>query len=143
MVTFMQLSVNLRFYTNSKDEPAGLKHRGWFAEYFEQGSGELTTHWDSAPFDKDFHLLLNLAVGGDWPENVNDLGVDASAFENGQTFAIDYVRVYQCASNPETGKGCETIRPGYNSLDDALLEGDAPVPSPPATGSCNSTNHFW
>ncbi|GAB0109156.1 family 16 glycosylhydrolase [Pseudoalteromonas distincta] len=113
---------------NSKNEPAGLKHRGWFAEYFEQGSGELTTHWDSAPFDKDFHLLLNLAVGGDWPENVNDLGVDASAFENGQTFAIDYVRVYQCASNPDTGKGCETIRPGYNSLNDALLEGDAPVP---------------
>ena len=113
---------------NSKNEPAGLKHRGWFAEYFEQGSGELTTHWDSAPFDKDFHLLLNLAVGGDWPENVNDLGVDASAFENGQTFAIDYVRVYQCASNPDTGKGCETIRPGYDSLNDALLEGDAPVP---------------
>ncbi|MEI8703942.1 family 16 glycosylhydrolase [Pseudoalteromonas sp. B62] len=113
---------------NSKNEPAGLKHRGWFAEYFEQGSGELTTHWDSAPFDKDFHLLLNLAVGGDWPENVNDLGVDASAFENGQTFAIDYVRVYQCASNPDTGKGCETIRPGYDSLNDALLEGEAPVP---------------
>ncbi|MBH0016304.1 glycoside hydrolase family 16 protein [Pseudoalteromonas sp. NGC95] len=113
---------------NSKNEPAGLKHRGWFAEYFEQGSGELTTHWDSAPFDKDFHLLLNLAVGGDWPENVNDLGIDASAFENGQTFAIDYVRVYQCASNPDTGKGCETIRPGYDSLNDALLEGDAPVP---------------
>ena len=114
--------------TNASGEAVGLKHRGWFAEYFEQGSGELTTHWDSAPFDKDFHLLLNLAVGGDWPENVNDLGVDASAFENGQTFAIDYVRVYQCASNPNTGKGCETIRPGYNSLDDALLEGDAPVP---------------
>ncbi|MEM5480953.1 family 16 glycosylhydrolase [Pseudoalteromonas fuliginea] len=113
---------------NSKNEPAGLKHRGWFAEYFEQGSGELTTHWDSAPFDKDFHLLLNLAVGGDWPENVNDLGVDASAFENGQTFAIDYVRVYQCASDPNTGKGCETVRPGYDSLDDALLEGEAPVP---------------
>ncbi|MBB1442112.1 family 16 glycosylhydrolase [Pseudoalteromonas sp. NZS71] len=120
--------------TNASGEAVGLKHRGWFAEYFEQGSGELTTHWDSAPFDKDFHLLLNLAVGGDWPENVNDLGVDASAFENGQTFAIDYVRVYQCASNPETGKGCETIRPGYNSLDDALLEGDAPIPSPPSTG---------
>lgn len=119
---------------NSKGEAAGLKHRGWFAEYFEQGSGELETHWDSAPYDKDFHLLLNLAVGGDWPENVNELGVDASAFENGQTFAIDYVRVYQCASNPDTGKGCETIRPGYDSLDDALLEGEAPIPSPPSTG---------
>ncbi|MBQ4833804.1 family 16 glycosylhydrolase [Pseudoalteromonas sp. MMG010] len=119
---------------NSKDEAVGLAHRGWFAEYYEQSTGELVTHWDSAPFDKDFFLILNLAVGGDWPENVNDLGVDASAFENGQAFEVDYVRAYQCASNPDTGKGCETVRPGYDSLDDALLEGEAPIPSAPSSG---------
>lgn len=128
--------------TNANGDAVGLKHRGWFAEYFEQGSGELTTHWDSAPFDQNFHILLNLAVGGDWPENVNNLGVDESAFANGQTFAIDYVRVYECASNPDTGKGCETIRPGYNSLDDALIEGAAPIPSPPSTGIATPLSIF-
>ncbi len=116
---------------NSKDEAVGLKHKGWFAEYFEQGSGELTTHWDNAPFDKDFYLILNHAVGGDWPENVNNLGIDETAFAEGQSFEIDYVRVYECASDPATGKGCETVRPGYDSLDDALVEGEAPLPPPP------------
>ena len=127
---------------NSKDEPVGLKHKGWFAEYFEQGSGELTTHWDTAPFDKDFYLILNNAVGGDWPENVNNLGVDAAAFAEGQSFEIDYVRVYECASNPTTGKGCETVRPGYDSLEDALVEGKAPVPTPPSDGVAKNLDIF-
>ncbi|WP_448548478.1 family 16 glycosylhydrolase [Thalassotalea fusca] len=127
---------------NSKGEAVGLAHRGWFAEYFDQGSGELTTHWDNAPYDQEFHLLLNLAVGGDWPENVNNLGVDASAFTNGQHFEIDYVRVYQCQSNPETGKGCETVRGGYDSLDDALVEGEAPIPSPPSSGVAQNLTIF-
>lgn len=119
---------------NSKGQPIGLKHRGWFAEYFEQGTGELVTHWDNAPFDQEFFIILNLAVGGDWPENVNNLGVDSEAFTAGQTYSIDYVRVYECASNPDTGKGCETVRPGYDSFDDALVEGLAPIPTPPSTG---------
>ena len=127
---------------NSKDEAVGLKHKGWFAEYFEQGSGELTTHWDNAPFDKDFYLILNHAVGGDWPENVNNLGIDADAFAQGQSFEIDYVRVYECASNPSTGKGCETVRPGYDSLDDALVEGAAPVPTPPSDGVARNLDVF-
>jgi beta-glucanase (GH16 family) len=114
---------------NANDEAVGLSHRGWFAEYFDQGTGELETHWDSAPFDQEFHLLLNLAVGGDWPENVNDLGIDADAFASGQAFEIDYVRVYECASDPTTGQGCETVRPGYDSYDDALVEGEAPTPT--------------
>jgi beta-glucanase (GH16 family) len=127
---------------NSKDEPVGLKHQGWFSEYFEQGSGELVTHWDSSPFDKDFYLILNLAVGGDWPENVNNLGIDGTAFTAGQRFEIDYVRVYECASNPDSGKGCETVRPGYNSLDDAMVEGKAPVPLPPSNGVAKNLDVF-
>jgi beta-glucanase (GH16 family) len=119
---------------NSKDEPVGLAHKGWFAEYFDAISGELTTHWDNSPYDQPFHLILNNAVGGDWPENVNNMGIDAQAFVDGQTLEVDYIRVYQCVQNPDTGKGCETVRGGWDSLDDALVEGKAPVPSPPSTG---------
>jgi beta-glucanase (GH16 family) len=46
-----------------------------------------------APFDQRFHLLLNLAVGGDWAGNVNDKGIDATVFP--QTMLVDFVRVYQ------------------------------------------------
>ncbi|WP_205744966.1 glycoside hydrolase family 16 protein [Echinicola pacifica] len=42
------------------------------------------------PFDKRFHLLLNLAVGGDWG---GAQGMDETAFP--ATFLVDYVRVYK------------------------------------------------
>lgn len=42
------------------------------------------------PFDKEFHLLLNIAVGGNWG---GKYGVDDSVFP--QKMEIDYVRVYQ------------------------------------------------
>ncbi|WP_436418082.1 glycoside hydrolase family 16 protein [Petrimonas sulfuriphila] len=44
------------------------------------------------PFDKRFHLLLNLAVGGNWG---GQKGIDDSLFPH--HFYIDYVRVYQKA----------------------------------------------
>jgi beta-glucanase (GH16 family) len=115
-------------------EILGLNHRGWFTEYFDATTGELTTHWDSAPFDQEFFMILNNAVGGDWAENSNNTGIDPEAFVNGQTFEIDYIRVYQCNQDTDTGKGCETIRSGYNQIvsdefpNGALVEGKAPNP---------------
>ncbi len=44
-----------------------------------------------APFDQRFHLLLNVAVGGNWPGNPDD----STTFP--QTMVIDYVRVYKKA----------------------------------------------
>jgi beta-glucanase (GH16 family) len=45
---------------------------------------------DGWPFDKEFHLLLNVAVGGNWG---GKKGVDESIFP--QRMEVDYVRVYQ------------------------------------------------
>lgn len=123
--------------TNSKGESVGLIHRGWFAEYYDIISGELETQWNTAPFDQDFYLILNLAVGGNWPSNVNDTGIDASAFAEGQVYEIDYVKVYECAINPLTGTGCETVRQGYkdepteDNPNGALVFGKAPTPQAP------------
>jgi len=46
-----------------------------------------------APFDQPFHLILNLAFGGDWPEGANAKGVDPAALP--AVFEIDWVRVSQ------------------------------------------------
>ncbi|AYA63440.1 glycoside hydrolase family 16 protein [Alteromonas sp. RKMC-009] len=127
---------------NSKGEATGLAHRGWYTEYFDQTSGELQNYYTNAPFDQEFFMILNLAVGGDWPSNVNELGIDPEAFTEGQTYEIDYVHVYQCSTNPDTGKGCETVRPGYDSTDDALVEGEAPIPSPPSSGVAQNLTIF-
>ena len=64
--------------------------RGYFDdefmfEFVNEGKGP--SAW---PFDKKFHLLLNLAIGGNWG-GVN--GVDDSIFP--AMFEIDYVRVYK------------------------------------------------
>jgi beta-glucanase (GH16 family) len=45
--------------------------------------------WQQWPFDKPFHLILNVAVGGDWG---GQKGVDDSIFP--QKMEVDYVRVY-------------------------------------------------
>lgn len=41
------------------------------------------------PFDQDFHFLLNVAVGGNWPGNPDE------TTEFPQEMIVDYVRVYQ------------------------------------------------
>ncbi|WP_017446697.1 glycoside hydrolase family 16 protein [Gayadomonas joobiniege] len=120
---------------NSLGQVTGLRHRGWFANYYDPITGELTDYYTDAPFNQDFHLLLNLAVGGSWAGSVNQGGIDAAAFANGQHFVVDYVRVYECSVNPNTGAGCETVAPGYNDDEDKLVEGAAPIPSPPSTGN--------
>jgi beta-glucanase (GH16 family) len=42
------------------------------------------------PFDKRFHLLMNIAIGGNWG---GQQGVDDEIFP--QTLEVDYVRVYE------------------------------------------------
>ena len=46
--------------------------------------------WEAWPFDKDFHLLLNLAFGGNWG---GATGID-NTLDN-MKYEIDYVRIYQ------------------------------------------------
>ncbi|MBF7074232.1 glycoside hydrolase family 16 protein [Glaciecola sp. MH2013] len=130
---------------SSTGEVVGLNHRGWYAELYNIATGELENNYSPAPFDQDFFLILNSAVGGNWPASVNETGIDVSAFEGaGQTYEIDFVRVYQCTADPDTGRGCETISPGYETdVADGgfLVEGQAPSPSL-AAGEANPITIF-
>jgi beta-glucanase (GH16 family) len=54
-------------------------------EFANEGTGP-----DAWPFDQRFHLLLNIAVGGDWG---GKQGVDDAAFP--ARMQVDYVRVYR------------------------------------------------
>jgi beta-glucanase (GH16 family) len=118
---------------------------GWFSDDFhvfavewELGEirwyvdGELygtRTHWFStggpfpAPFDVDFHLLLNLAVGGNLP------GPPNAATEFPQEYVIDYVRVYQvppdvAITSPAAG---DVITPGDDLTITASVRDDSTV----------------
>jgi len=78
----------------------------WYVDDVQYGS---RTNWYStggafpAPFDVDFHLLLNLAVGGNLP------GAPDANTQFPQEYIIDYVRVYQQSEAPAF-----VINPGLN-----------------------------
>ena len=78
-----------------------------------------------APFNTEFFILLNVAVGGNWP------GPPDANTTFPQSMQIDWIRVYECSVDKETGKGCSTVEPEANivrgiskvakKLDDTLL----------------------
>ena len=59
-----------------------------FYDFYNDQQDDFTT-W---PFNQDFHLILNLAIGGTWG---GQQGIDDSAFP--AQFKIDYVKVYEAS----------------------------------------------
>ncbi len=69
---------------------------------------------DKAPFDQRFHLLMNVAVGGDWP------GSPDTGWNSDREMVVDYVRLYRCARGSVEGKGktCGTFDPAVEVHED-------------------------
>jgi beta-glucanase (GH16 family) len=74
---------------------------GWFTYYYGGQEVGFQIGEGAAPFDQQFHLLLNVAVGGNWPS-----GPDVNTLFP-QEMVVDYVRVYECSVDPLTGQGCD------------------------------------
>lgn len=72
----------MRFYV---DGVLINKVNDWYTK--TEGMDEITY---PAPFDQEFYLQFNLAVGGNWPGNPDE----TTNFDNAK-FMIDYVKVYQ------------------------------------------------
>lgn len=72
----------MRFYVDGE-----LVHKvnEWYTAYFRQVPAEFP-----APFNADFYMILNLAVGGDWPGSPNA----QTDFDKAEYY-VDYVRIYQ------------------------------------------------
>lgn len=60
--------------------------------WYSKGAKEADNYTYPAPFDEEFYLLLNLAVGGNYVSNVEPTPED---FNTPATMEVDYVRVYQ------------------------------------------------
>ncbi len=95
-------SGEIRWYVDSTHY-ATQTQDGWFNYYYAGQNEGFKVGSGAAPFDQAFYLLLNLAVGGNWP------GDPDATTEFPQTFLIDSVRVYQCQKKPESGAGCATF----------------------------------
>ncbi|RMF58681.1 MAG: glycoside hydrolase family 16 protein [Calditrichaeota bacterium] len=70
-----------------------------FRWYVDGTLYQIQTEWYTtnapypAPFDQRFHMILNVAVGGNWPGNPDS----TTLFP--QTMEVEYVRVYKKAEN--------------------------------------------
>jgi beta-glucanase (GH16 family) len=79
-------------------------------KYWELKSGDwetaspLAKNNANAPFDEPFYLMANLAIGGKLSEQNNDRGISKDVVP--AAFVIDWVRIYQCAEDRETGLAC-------------------------------------
>ncbi len=73
---------------------------GWFTYSWQGQEYGYQLGTGAAPFDQEFHLILNVAVGGDWPGNPD------GGTQFPQTMEVEYVRVYECSFNTLTGAGC-------------------------------------
>ena len=69
--------------------------------YSTKTPADITPHaW---PFEEDFHFILNVAVGGNWPQNPDDSTVFPTDME------VDYVRVWE--GNLPTMEGSQVVNP--------------------------------
>ncbi|PKQ25065.1 MAG: beta-glucanase [Actinobacteria bacterium HGW-Actinobacteria-4] len=94
---------------------ATQRQTGWFSQVADaDGSRQNLTNGE--PFDKRFHLLLNVAIGGAWPGNPDD------STELPVEMEIDFVRVFTCTEDPATLAACATVSPGA-----AILAGNQPA----------------
>ncbi|MBQ4533928.1 MAG: family 16 glycosylhydrolase, partial [Ruminococcus sp.] len=102
---------NNTYLTNNYEFTDGDSTENWHTYAIEWESDEIRwyvddtlystqTDWYSAnrtypaPFDQNFYLILNLAVGGHF-DGVDGIHADPSIFDDGEKqFQIDYVRVY-------------------------------------------------
>ncbi len=78
-------------------------HLAVTADQWNTASPQAEGH-SAAPFDRPFYIMANLAVGGRLSEENNAKGVAEASFP--AQFAIDWIRVYRCASDPEKGRDC-------------------------------------
>jgi beta-glucanase (GH16 family) len=63
------------------------------------------TGYKTWPFDQKFHLLLNIAVGGEWG---GQQGIDTAVFP--ASMEIDYVRVFKKSTSSVIGKAKRIFR---------------------------------
>ncbi len=69
------------------------------SDWFTAVSGEEEKPYP-APFNQAFHVILNVAVGGDWPGSPDD----STVFDDRAAMKVDYVRIFQKDSYDENVK---------------------------------------
>ena len=99
----------------------------WYVDdvcYSTQKDWFSANHAYPAPFDQNFYLILNLAVGGHF-DGVDGIYADPSVFADGERhFDIDYVRVYDSSTFAPTETASLPLEAYIEGADAALTNKD-------------------
>lgn len=99
----------------------------WYVDdvcYSTQKDWFSANHAYPAPFDQNFYLILNLAVGGHF-DGVDGIYADPSVFADGERhFDIDYVRVYDSSTFTPTETASLPLEAYIEGADAALTNKD-------------------
>ncbi|MCR5599953.1 MAG: glycoside hydrolase family 16 protein [Ruminococcus sp.] len=128
-----------KYLTGNYEFRTGDSSANWHTYSIEWESGEIRwyvdgklystqTEWYSegfkypAPFDQNFYIILNLAVGGHF-DGIDGIYADPNTFADGdKNFDIDYVRVYE-----KKGSNFVPAEMSSMSLDNYIEGADASV----------------
>ena len=96
----------------------------WYVDdvlYSTQTEWFSANHAYPAPFDQNFYLILNLAVGGTF-DGIDGVHADPATFANGEKhFDIDYVRVYDLGDSFTAAPISSLPLESYSEAADASL----------------------
>lgn len=111
----------IRFFVNDIHFKT-ITSASYYSYFYNDDDQQYQLAPTGAPFNTDFYLILNLAVGGNLTGNT----VDDAALPG--ELEVDYVRVYSCSYGNANGAGCNSnknatletpdpLRPGVESFD--------------------------
>lgn len=111
----------IRFFVNDIHFKT-ITSESYYSYFYDDTDQGYKLAVDGAPFNTDFYLILNLAVGG----NLTGNSVDDASLPG--EMEVEYVRVFKCAYDRADGKGCNSnvnadldtpdrLRPGQESFD--------------------------
>ena len=140
------------YLTNNYDFPKGDSSENWHTYSVEWDRGKIRwyvdnilystqTEWYSegfsypAPFDQNFYIILNLAIGGHF-DGVDGIYAEPAIFADGEKhFDIDYVRVYK-----KDGSDFAPTEMSSLALDNYIEGAEATVSNKSGCTTVNITN---
>jgi hypothetical protein len=126
--------------TDTADESVTFYLDG--TQYFSVSESQVGTATWEAAYDHNLSIILDLAMGGAYPNGVCDCTSPTSATTSGGTMSVAYVAAYSTSSSGGGGSGTGSTGPitGYEGLCVDVRGASSADSTPVQVYTCNSTN---
>ena len=99
------------------------RSEGWYNYIWQGQQTGFGVANPRAPFDENFHMILNMAVGGD------PVGAPETNWPEDREMLVDYVRLYECKHNDKGSKGSKGSKRCAIADDSVQLNADVGAPA--------------